>query len=156
MSNDKEYEIEELGRDEVEEKTVEDTSSSEGETEKAEEAICSSCGTVNPKSNLFCKNCGTPFVQKVVCSKCGSEMPVYNSFCSKCGGILKQSIPRIQETPATPHPSWQQPVTQRYYVAPPPPNQTQVLEQMKLQRNQSLCCKMCRHPPNIRTLILMS
>ena len=139
MSNDREHNEEDI----IEEEEMKlDTTISNKEVEKAKEITCSSCGTINPKSNLFCKNCGTPFVQKVHCSKCGSEMPVYNSFCSKCGGILKQTIPRIEKLPQqseiTPHPSQQQPIeTQKYYVAPPPVNQTQVLEQMKLQRNQT-------------------
>lgn len=144
VSNDKEQNNEEIFEDNHIGEGIKEKSNDEHPIEKEthKKITCSNCGTENPKSNLFCKNCGSPFVQKVFCQSCNSEMPVYNSFCSKCGGILKQNIPRIQQTPGTmhitPHPSQQQIVdSQRYYVAPPPQDQIKTIEQIRLAKNQT-------------------
>ncbi len=144
VSNDKEQNNEGILGDENTEEEVQEKSQDEIQTEndKPPKITCSSCGEENPKSNLFCKSCGAPFVQKVFCQQCNAEMPVYNSFCSKCGGVLKQNIPRIQQTsgntsislPASGHPIVD---SQRYYVAPPPVNFQKLQEQKRLSKYQT-------------------
>ena len=50
------------------------------------EAVCTSCGTGNPRTARFCMHCGTRMAaQPRHCTDCGAELSTSARFCGACG-----------------------------------------------------------------------